>query len=903
MLDWKRLIAIPSDADLPPLARGADEYVLAYDETIAMVVYAPLMRDGVNAPQVGRAWAFDGQGWQDFGGKGLDSGAGLQGHHDVARGGVVAWRFDGRGGDTRTIGLLLTSGSTTPLETRGDAPVAGEGWPGAFAYDRARNVTVCVTALGVWELDVQGTWRRRAGAGIERWDRIRFVAGGWDPEARRCSFCTSEGGENPFFAWDGAKLERVEVKGLPFFGVTSWSRMCGDRCAVLGGGPHGWLAYLGREDGLRALRGTAWQPAPTPPGGPGVMYEGNLAYDPGRNLVVLGPACHEEADAVQHQRVFCIGGAAWQQQGRLVVPPAIRDHQPVINTSDRYLVWKRRELEVVEWGNGRWTKLPSAAPEGKHDWQRMVADDVGRLHVFAESGAVARLEDGAWKLLVAGGDPFKERDDFSVVHDPKLRRFVLYGGYQPNSDRDRHDTFFFEDDRWRVPREPSPAPRAKRFCLVYDAGYERVLRVAREGGELGLLDGECWRPFEPKKPGGDVLVLWDRFPLVNDPHTGETLYLDVRDGQLWRIAVDQVEVLVRAPEPFGLNETQRINYHTHYATYAHDVSRGSVVVQHESDSAGLFELDLQPAFAAAAALGKRNPLGPAAAAAAAAVEATLYTPQTFWHCSQSGPEVIEYAGRLGAAGEEQRRTLTSPEAARAEAAECIARHAGEGTPADRLPDQLFQQMFLAPTRWVSFEGTAGRGRLPVDRVGGLPSSVTAALWPRRSERPLGFLWQMTTPGLLAKHAGFQVFVGTHGGWPELVVRLVSQAELDGPPAAEPPPGLSLLPARPLSLGPRLLGGRPTVCDDLAARDPKLAARLAKLPEVEASESRLGGRPGWLQSEETPKRGTTPYVFVAQLAIDHLRLLDTWPDTQISEGVVYVFAAPDEAEGRAILQYT
>ena len=50
----------------------------------------------------------------------------------------------------------------------------------------------------------------------------------------------------------------------------------------------------------------------------------------------------------------------------------------------------------------------------------------------------------------------------------------------------------------------------------------------------------------------------------------------------------------------------------------------------------------------------------------------------------------------------------------------------------------------------------------IDRIGGLPSGISAKDWPQIDDQPAGFLVQIDTSGILRKHAGVAVFCATDG---------------------------------------------------------------------------------------------------------------------------------------------
>src|SRR5262249_30650234 len=148
----------------------------------------------------------------------------------------------------------------------------------AIAYDGTRDVTVCLTRHGVWEL-ADNTWTKKGDApGVpDDWhnDCGGIYAGG------RCVFWIQEGRHYKYvlFAWDGSVLTKVRLTGLP--------DLCagfGDPCALFAAHPDYPICQIGGE--TYRLEGSKWLAMPAtgelPPkiGGRNGSCRPRAVYDP-----------------------------------------------------------------------------------------------------------------------------------------------------------------------------------------------------------------------------------------------------------------------------------------------------------------------------------------------------------------------------------------------------------------------------------------------------------------------------------------------------------------------------------------------------------------------------------------------------------------------------------------------
>jgi hypothetical protein len=118
-----------------------------------------------------------------------------------------------------------------------------------------------------------------------------------------------------FLAWDGKTLEKLGSQGLPEIHFGS-----GHACAQLVTHPrHGLVLHAGagrlftpQESPGKA----AWQELAPSSQPPARSEDALFAYDPGRDLFVLGPGKHEDAGGSNRQDVFYVlrgEGRLWEK--------------------------------------------------------------------------------------------------------------------------------------------------------------------------------------------------------------------------------------------------------------------------------------------------------------------------------------------------------------------------------------------------------------------------------------------------------------------------------------------------------------------------------------------------------------------------------------------------------------
>ncbi len=162
-------------------------------------------------------------------------------------------------------------------------------------FDPDREVAVCLTRRGVWELDAAGRGRRSPTRASTPPPWHNDAGATWDPveqARRRCSGCRARPNSyaHILLTWTGKKLDKLPTAGLP--------ELCSgmfDPCAMFVGHPeHGVVCYVGGDAGMYALAGAKWKRLPDAEAPPPKMAGrfGNLrprlAYHPSTGFAI-GP--------------------------------------------------------------------------------------------------------------------------------------------------------------------------------------------------------------------------------------------------------------------------------------------------------------------------------------------------------------------------------------------------------------------------------------------------------------------------------------------------------------------------------------------------------------------------------------------------------------------------------------
>jgi hypothetical protein len=924
---------------VPRAPSRIDWYVLDYDETLEQLFYLGTPDDGRVGAEYHR---FDGTSWNKLSRKRLvfEGGHLEGGGYDASRRAMVAWGHlrNREKKCERVCGAVISPKDVQRLATTGDEPLlephSGEALSpfakrGLFAFDRARAVWVCLTRRGVWEIDAAGVWR--CGQLDEKlvpqdWHG-QTGEGVYDPVGKRTVFMMQSRAASykmVVLAWDGRELRVLPRTGLPAL----TSGLSHAVAQIVSHAHHGLVLHAG-AGALFAATKEGWKRLPATSAPPPMMQNAVLAYDPKRDLLVLGPGKHEGTGGSAYQDVFFVlRQGTWERQGAGVryspLAEAANGECRFAHVGGVWYAMGSRSLQTWKWTGVAWDEIVNRAEGQKRgDWQpgQVVGGD--HLRAVLQSGAVFELDGKQrWTALGKPEPAFKERTEFALARDAN-GRLVVWGGEA--KDRKLNDTLFFEGKRWRVAKKASPQPADFKHgrqdevyvgtSAVYDTALGAVVRFGYE--EVAVLqEDETWKLYKPKGYKANVSErLWGHAP-IHDPETGETLLLDFAGAlsaggafaRLVRFDLASCVVLGTVDYPPELTPKRPSDAPSYYAlaeSFSYDPATRSLYAQVINDSWGVYRLDLGKAFAQAQALGPRTlperaaarPQGPLGFAPVRLYRVTKGKVELVT-CEGDAKKATAVSGLVGAKG--TRKSM----AVEAATALLAAKRKAGFVRADELSHPTLAELVGVTSQEITF-GKAAAGKPPASRLGGLPAGITPASWPRVQRTPMGFLFQLETGGLLTKHAGVAVFCAVDGDATDehsrgTVALLLKAADFKKTCPA--PEGVAVLPMRPV----RLKAEKTEIDDDraqrLGAREPELAAAFERLRSMQGMQrqelaTKLGGIPQFLQEVVPMPR----FKFICQLDFDCIST-PAWPDAGLM-GCVYVFVSDDEKTARAFWQYT
>ena len=774
---------------LPPERKFLADYVLVFDEAHERSVY-------MAAPdfhQFGHAWTYDGAAFTPICTEAVHAESPQQrwqGVWDGARQAVVAWNF-GRDAEwrDRTYAVVLRDGAVELLEPGGEQPQRLEDADevgGCFAYDRKRDVTVCVTGRGVWELGAEGAWKKVRGEEElptdEDW-KEECLGGAWDPRSERTLFywvCEDEAGDDQLFlwAWDGVTLERLSNEGLPEKLVKGWM----NTGPVLVSHPDGAVLLSGWGRPPLVVGEAGFEPWGTHGGQPfdpprPASAKAAICWDAHLGAFVAGPGSYEpEAGKYpQDQHLFWVGepGGGFAKLG------VTEEKSPIGElggkrvggfAAGRWHLMGYSSLGLMAWTPEGWETV--VAPEAQRDlWDGRLRDEAGvnalvglvdadgTLLAVVNDGQVFALEEGAWVRRAEADDAlWKRRMWAHVAWDPEARRVVAWGGEVRG--RRSNDVLLLdlEAGAWRKARARSPQPRAYgrpkdegsvTQQLVWDHGLGALLRIGWE--EAAVLEGEV---FQPARPAGMAeRNARDWRAVASDPKTGETLIVSFEHGTVLRFDLGRCEPVATFTLPredLRLGHTnESLAYRVVCEDWAFDAATRRLHVQNGDDRWGHYVLDLGPAFEAAAARGPRTRPGeivPPRSAARYEVGEAGETGARAWLAWTEAERLFVVEGEVGRLGEPEAVETASPAAA-AEALEArLAEVERRGfVAAEALDEAQLKAIACAPTR-------ALRLGEPVDaasagsRLGGRPMDGSLEAWPTTERELMQQLsWRLPEP--------------------------------------------------------------------------------------------------------------------------------------------------------------
>lgn len=911
-LPWTSIAPPAAAALVPPVPGCNDSYILDHDAASGNVVYACRLDDDKQLA----AWTYDGQ-WRrltaedavlhafnkDVEGGGVDP----------SRNALVAWCFSSSKQQPVGAAIDLATGALAQLPTSGDPPVdrAGDRKPdmfekrGVFTYDQKRDVWVCVTRAGIWELDGEGVWAKRHGEdGIPAAWKDHSGQGVYDDIEERTVFMFWDGDAVHIAAWDGQALAALPTEGLGEL-VSSWNF-----AARLFTDETGLCVMCGEtESQVYGLNGDDWAELAIGEDPPRALQSAIAVYQPSRKALVLGPGKHEDSDADYEDVFYERHRNAWRRGGagksRSPLKSAGYGQVRTAHVAGEWLATGISDLQTWRWTGAEWQELVDSktADEIGETTSRNLVVAGDKLYSVTSTGAVYEWTRATWQPLVEESALFKERKGAHVAADAS-GRIVSWGGVIKN--RKQNDTLVLEGGAWRAVKKASRLPvdfkptrsAVPEFHVAFDAALGALVRFGHQ--DVAVLGaGDVWTASSP--PEYTALVqdrAWTHVP-VHDAESGETLLLDLAANRVVRFDLGGCAQVAEIQHPEGLEWSAFIN------TYSFDPTTKSLYAQWLEDARGTWRLDLSAAFAAAKQLGARTI--PARDPAAAL---------------EPDPQIVyQIDGDALAASDVPRDGFVPP---------------------DQLPSEELARFVCAPSCAIAMshgdgeddeddgedgedgdENGDGKDRDEADgdgdgngdgdgdgdsaapsasRFGGMPS-IAAAQWPTRRGKPMGFVFQIETGDRFPGHAGVAMFCALDGD----AANEAEENEVvwvdDFAQSCAAPDGVELQPVHALAIAGAKLELDEDKAAELGARDPELAAAIDAAAAGDDMQkphlySKLGGFPAFAQGNQTPDG----HVLVAQLDLDMLPLNDVWPDAELA-GIAYVFATPDGTAAVAFWQYT
>ncbi|MDY0004664.1 MAG: DUF4215 domain-containing protein, partial [Polyangia bacterium] len=419
--DWTLL----TPANFPP---GRSAHAMAFDAGRGRVV---LFGGDSETGFMGDTWEWDGQAWAEL--QPASAPSARLGHfmtYHPARGTVILYGGNGSGGLT-TDTWEWDGTAWTQLAPLG-SPTCGSGG-GAMTFDAARGEVFAFPSCGTWTWDGV-TWTERAPA-----------------EAPHDRF-------NGRVAYHAARGKVVLFGGFYSEGSTFYLNDT-------------WL-----------WDGDSWAEQPAPPASPSHRSGHAMAYHAtlGQTLLFGGstPAPPSDPDTF-HDDTWIWDGAAWQELGPSVRPPARSGHQMAFHASGGAVLLFGGESDgstrwlgdTWEWDGQAWTErsFPSA-PAGRSGHALAEDPERGVLVLFGgqvgdgpsqRAGDTWEWDGQAWTELLPALSP-PPRRAHRMAYDPIGRRVILFGGQVWNGSEtlEANDTWEWDGQAWTERLGFTP-PRAR----------------------------------------------------------------------------------------------------------------------------------------------------------------------------------------------------------------------------------------------------------------------------------------------------------------------------------------------------------------------------------------------------------------------------------------------------------
>ncbi len=248
-----------------------------------------------------------------------------------------------------------------------------------------------------------------------------------------------------------------------------------------------------------AFSGGAWSQIVPQASGPGVRDSHGMAYDSGRQRVVVFGGYL--ADVLE------LAGNSWTTALRTDWPPG-QDQHAMAYDSDRGVVFMYGGGSIESWeltsATNTWAWFYAGGPNGRTGAAVVYERTRRKMFLFGgrqrSSGAVGSKLGDTWEWDTAGhswsnvspGSSPSARDDHSMAYDAAHNRVVLFGGRDANG-TPLGDTWLWNGTTWTNVTPTAFGPTARfGHAIAYDGARGMVVLVGGDNGTQKLSDVWEW---------------------------------------------------------------------------------------------------------------------------------------------------------------------------------------------------------------------------------------------------------------------------------------------------------------------------------------------------------------------------------------------------------------------------